>query len=60
MISRSKLPNLEEIVVITSDFHIKRAKLCFDTLFFKDKDQLLENINYEKVQFLSSPSHWTS
>ena len=60
MISRSNLSNLEEILVITSDFHIKRAKICFDTIFFKGKQQLFENIKYEKVQFLSTPSHWTS
>lgn len=52
MIDRSNLNNLQEIIIVTSDFHMKRAKLCFDTLFFKGKDQLLGNIKYEKVQFL--------
>ena len=35
MIWKSKLKNLKDIIVVTSDYHMKRAKLCFDTMFLK-------------------------
>lgn len=35
MIWKSKLKDLKDIIVVTSDFHMNRAKLCFETMFSK-------------------------
>lgn len=41
IIDKSKASKeIKNIFIVTSDFHLARAKFCFDTLFFRDKTQI--------------------
>jgi uncharacterized SAM-binding protein YcdF (DUF218 family) len=35
--------NIKKIFVVTSDFHMKRSRFVFQTLFFKEKYQIIGN-----------------
>ncbi len=63
MIDASKLRNkIEQIYIVTSDFHMKRSKYNFDAMFYNNDAQIIGNskdFKYEdRVHFAASETKW--